>query len=151
MCVLRVSGRAFDAEKYLTLSGLTADSVFRAGEPRFKSKPEGERRRSSGFTVDVSHASWEDVRTQVEDAVAFLKQHEQTLTALRAAPGVEDLRLDFPVDLRIDRVHVMAQFDYFPPELVSRAGALGLGIEISVYPRDLEQLASGTAGGESAP
>jgi hypothetical protein len=55
------------------------------------------------------------------------------------------MKLDFPVDLRIDRVNIMTQFDYFPPELVSRAGALGLGIEISVYPKDLEQLARGTA------
>lgn len=60
---------------------------------------------------------------------------------------MEDIRLDFPVDLRIDRVNVMSQFDYLPPELVSLAGALGLGIEISIYPRDLEALARGTAEG----
>ena len=53
--------------------------------------------------------------------------------------------LDFPVDLRIDRKKVMAQCDYFPPELVSLAGALGFGIELSVYPRDLEQLAKANA------
>ena len=47
----------------------------------------------------------------------------------------------FPFDLRIDRQTVMAQFHYFPPELVSRAGALGLGLEISIYPQDLESLA----------
>ena len=59
---------------------------------------------------------------------------------LRAAPGVDDMRLDFPVDLRIDRRKVLAQFDYFPPDLVSRAGAVGLGLELSTYPKDLEQL-----------
>jgi hypothetical protein len=148
MCVLRVSGKAFDAEKYLALSGLTTGRIFRAGEPRFKSSPEGKRNQSSGFTVDVSDASWEDLRTQVQDAVAFLKEHEQGLTMLRSAPGLEDMRLDFPVDLRIN---VMAQFDYFPPELVSRAGALGLGIEISVYPRDLEELAKEAAEKKSVP
>ena len=51
------------------------------------------------------------------------------------------MRLDFRIDLRLDRKNVMAQFDYFPPELVSRAGALGLGLELSVYPADLEELA----------
>jgi hypothetical protein len=145
MCVLRVSGESFDAEKYLSLSGLTANRVFHAGEPRFTSKPDGKRNQSSGFSVDVSDAPWDSVRGQVEDAVAFLREHEPALTMLRSAPGVEDMRLDFAVDLRIDRVHIMAQFDYFPPELVARAGALGLGLEISVYPRDLEELASGTA------
>jgi hypothetical protein len=141
MCVLRVTGKEFDAEKYLVLSTLSAYKVFRAGEPRFMSSPEGKRNEVSGFTVDVSRDSWADLRGQVADAITFLKNHEQALAMLRSAPGVEDIRLDFPVDLRIDRKTVMAQFDYFPPELVSRAGALGLGLEISIYPRDFEQLA----------
>ena len=141
MCVLRVTGKKFDAETHLALSGLTAHDVFRAGEPRSKSQPDGKRNQLSGFTVDVSRDSWADLRGQVADAIAFLKEHEQALIVLRSTPGVDDIRLDFPVDLRIDRQNVMAQFDYFPPELVSRAGALGLGLEISIYPRDLEQLA----------
>ena len=67
------------------------------------------------------------------------------------APGVEDMRLDFPVNLRIDRETVMAQFDYFSPELVSLAGALGLGLEISIYPVDLEELARAREGDSGRP
>jgi len=59
---------------------------------------------------------------------------------VRVDPAVEDMRLDFPVDLRIDYQNVMAQLDHFQLELVSRAGALGLGLEISIYPVDLEGL-----------
>jgi len=150
MCVLRVTGKQFDADKYLALSGLSATKVFHLGEPRFKSSPDGKCSKFSGFNVAVSDASWEGVRTQVDDAIAFLKEHEPALMMLRSAPGVEEMRLDFPVDLRIDRVNIMSQFDYFPPELISRAGALGLGIEISVYPRDLEELARGAAKKEPA-
>jgi hypothetical protein len=105
------------------------------------SQPDGERHRLSGFTVDVSRDSMANLPGQVGDAITFLKEHEPALAMLRSAPGVDELRLDFPVDLRIDRQNVMVQFDYFPPELVSRAGALGLGLEISIYPRDLEELA----------
>jgi hypothetical protein len=39
----------------------------------------------------------------------------------------------------------MAHFDYFPPELVSLAGALGLGLELSIYPVDFEELARARA------
>jgi hypothetical protein len=53
--------------------------------------------------------------------------------------------------LRIDGETVMAQFDYFPPELVSLAGALGLGLELSIYPLDLEALARARTGGDSIP
>jgi hypothetical protein len=61
-------------------------------------------------------------------------ENESAVRILRSAPGVEAMRLDFSVDLRIDRVKVLAPFEYFPPRLVSLAGALGLGTEISVFP-----------------
>ena len=137
MCVLRVTGKGFDADLHLAQSGLTANKVFRAGEYR----SDGKRYAVSGFGVDVSRHPGPMLSDQVPDAIAFLKQHDEVLTKLRSAPGIDDMRLDFPVDLRIDRRKVMAQFDYFPPELVARAGALGLGLEISLYPPDLEELA----------
>ncbi len=62
---------------------------------------------------------------------------------MRFAADVDDIRLDFAVDLRIDCEEVMAQFDYFPPELVSLAGALGVGLELSIYPMALDELARG--------
>jgi hypothetical protein len=141
MCVLRVTGRQLDVDQHLAVSGLMPDKVFRAGEPRFMSQPDGKRNEVSGFTVEVSRGSWSSLDDQTNDAMAFLKQHEDALTKLRADPDVEDMRLDFRIDLRIDRKNVMAQFDYFPPELVSRAGALGLGLELSVYPADFEEIA----------
>lgn len=143
MCILRVTGRQLDVDKHLAVSGLTVDSVFRAGEPRWMSQPDGKRHEVSGFSLEVSRGSWSNVDEQVNDAIDFLKEHGGTLSKLRADPGVNDMRLDFRVDLRIDRKNVMAQSDYFPPELVSCAGALGLGLEISVYPVDLEELARG--------
>ena len=139
MCVLRVTGKQLDVDRQLASSGLTPCKVFRKGEPRAW-RPDG-KLYASGFTVDVSRGSWSNLAERVDDAVAFLMQHEAALGALRSAPGVEDMRLDFPVNLRIDRETVMAQFDYFSPELVSLAGALGLGLEISIYPVDLEELA----------
>lgn len=141
MCVLRVTGKSFDVDLHLAQSGLEAYKVFRAGEPISSSRPKGERHELSGFSVDVSRHPSDDLPGQIADAVAFLKKHETEITHLRSAPGVDDMRLDFPVDLRIDRRAVMAQFDYFPPELVSLAGVLGLGLELSIYPPDLEAIA----------
>jgi hypothetical protein len=143
MCVLRVTGKQFDPESFLAVSSLTADRVFHPSGPT--SGPAGERFDVSGFSIHVSNASWASLSGQVSDAIRFLREHERVLTRLRFTPGIDDMWLDFPVDLRIDRKNVMAQFDYFSPELVTRAGALGFGIELSVYPRDLEQLAKANA------
>jgi len=125
MCVLRVSGKKFNPAKYLATSSLKPYSMFRSG---------------GGFNVDVSRSSWENLAGQVDDAIVFLKKHRRTLARLRSIPEVEDIRLDFPLDLRIDRKEVLVQFDYFPAALVSLAGALGCGLELSIYPRDLERL-----------
>jgi hypothetical protein len=139
MCVLRVCGKKFDPAKYLASSTLKPYSVFLRGE--IASRPKGALHQLSGFKVDVSRRGGDDVAGQVDDAIRFLKKHRRTLGRLRSLAAVEDIRLDFPVDLRIDRKHIFAQYDYFPPELVSLAGALGCGLEMSVYPRDLLSLA----------
>lgn len=141
MCVLRVSGKRFDPVRFLADSELEPYSVFRTGEPRTKTHRANAVYETSGFLVDVSDSSWDKLSGQVGDAIAFLQRHQRTLARLREIPEVEDARLDFPIDLRIDRKNVAAQFDYFPPELVSLAGELGLGLELSIYPPDFEQLA----------
>ena len=87
----------------------------------------------------VSDASWSDLATQVKDASRFLDRHAHTIRALRSGGTVVDMRLDFSIDLRIGE-GVAAQFEYLPAELVEKAGALGLGLEISIYP-------TGEAGG----
>jgi hypothetical protein len=151
MCVLRVTGRKFDPEKYLGSSTLEAYLVFRAGEPRFPSNPKSKAHEVSGFCVDVSRGPWNTLAGQTGDAIAFLKRHKHSLARLRSIRKVEDARLDFRVDLRIDRHRVFAQFDYFPPTLVSLAGALGIGLELSIYPPDLEQLARKAAAKRTKP
>jgi hypothetical protein len=108
MCVLRVNGKKFDPEKYLASSRLKPYTVFRAGQPQFASQPKSRVHEVSGFKVDVSRRSGGDLAGQVVDAIAFLKKHRQTLARLRSIPEVEDVRLDFPVDLRIDRESVFA-------------------------------------------
>lgn len=131
MCVLRASGAAFQPEAFLRASKLVPCAVFHKGEPRSRGTRDSDRREKAGFTVDVS-ASWLDLPAQVSDACAFLDEHRDDMA--RLADGIEDLRLDFPVTLRIDREEVWAQFHFLPHALVSRAGELGLGLELSVYP-----------------
>jgi hypothetical protein len=136
MCVLRVSGKNFDPAKYLASSTIKPYSVFRVGE---QAEAKGRIHKVSGFKVDVSGRSWNTLTGQVADAIAFLQRHGHTLAKLRSIQEVEDVRLDFPLNLRINDETVFVQFDYFPPELVSLAGALGCGLEVSIYPRDLQE------------
>jgi hypothetical protein len=130
MCVLHVSGSRLDPA---TAVGLQPYRVYRAGDPRRASRPDGPGWNTSGFSVTVSDAAWSDLKRQVSDACAFLDHHGDALRALKASGAIEDMRLDFPVHLRISE-NVFAQFEFFPPELLEKAAGLGLGLEISIYP-----------------
>jgi hypothetical protein len=135
MCVLRVTGKNFDAEAFLRNSSLKPYKVFRSGDPRTMSSAEGSVHMESGFNVNVSDAAWTDLSQQISDACTFLGQYTHELQLLTSLGTVEDIRLDFPSYLRIGTNEVVAQFDYFPPELLKSAGNLGIGIELSTYPR----------------
>ena len=129
-CVLRVSGKHFDARAYARRSRLPIASVHVRGEPRLpRTRPKGEKYDSSGVTIDVSGAGVENLKRQIRDAIKFLAEQRSLLRGLRRVAGVETLTLDFGV---ADRA-VAAQFDYFPPELIAAAGSLGIGFEISRY------------------
>ncbi len=129
-CVLRVSGKYFDARAYAQRSRLPIVTVHVRGEPRLpRTKPNGDKYKSSSVTIDVSGAQFENVKRQIRDAIKFLAEHRSILRGLRRVVGVETITLDFGVSDR----SVAAQFDYFPPELITAAGSLGIGLEISRY------------------
>ncbi|MBK6688540.1 MAG: hypothetical protein IPG45_28970 [Deltaproteobacteria bacterium] len=134
MAVLRVSGRDFEVDAYLAQSRLVPYRVFYADEPRPGPRRDPSAPARSGFVVTVSRAELHDLPGQVGDACTFLEEYGDVLAALGTWPGVEDLRLDFGVALRSGPGDSGTQFDYFPPRLVRLAGALGLGLELSIYP-----------------
>lgn len=135
MCVLRATGAEFNPDAFLDASPFEPCKVFRRGDPRLpKSKPHGPRYDSSGISVAISEAPWSDLPAQVADAKRFLDANRAEIERLTHTTGVVDLTLDFPIELRIDGDTVVAQFDRFPAPLVRLAGALGIALELSIYP-----------------
>ncbi|MBV9657320.1 MAG: hypothetical protein JO295_04335 [Verrucomicrobia bacterium] len=123
-CVLHVSGYDFDVDAFLASSNLRPYYIHHRGEIGRRSQ----RFTDSGFSLDVSAADG-DFRAEATDAMAYLATHEAELQRLHDFPGVTDMRLDFGYYFR----NVAVQVDYFPPDLLARAGRLGIGIELSLY------------------
>jgi hypothetical protein len=126
-CVMRVSGVKLDINNVLSLVKLQACAIHRMGEQRtgFKSQVH----QSTSFNVVVSEASEHDFDRQVSDAIEFLKEHGNDIRNVMAMPGVDGGVLDFAIARR----DFVVQNDYFPPQLLSLAGSLGLGINIAQY------------------
>ncbi len=127
MCVLRAYGATFDPDAFVRTESIFVHQVYRKGEPR---RPRSKRiNETSGLTGDVSGASWANLPAQIVDAVHYLTIHEAELRRLVAFPGVDGVVLDFPVDLKQRWIQ---SYD-FPASLVRAAGALGIGLELSLY------------------
>lgn len=134
MCTLRAYGTEFDVEVFLATSSLIPSAIFRKGEPRSPaSRPDGPKHVRSGVCIGVSDADWSDLPAQVRDAERFLVTHRDALEALAGLPGIEDFLLDFPIELRADGIRLATQTDQFPSSLVRLAGALGLGLALTLY------------------
>jgi hypothetical protein len=145
MCVLRASGTEFDVDAFLATSSVSAISIRRKGELRFATTPDGPRHDRSGFTADVSMKEWDDLPGQIEDAKAFLAEHEVELRRLRAFPGVGGMELDFPMNLRIGTKDVAVQGDRLPADLLFAAGRAGIDIVITIYPPSSERESAQTS------
>ncbi|MDZ7619716.1 MAG: hypothetical protein U1E05_22175 [Patescibacteria group bacterium] len=131
MCVLHVTS---DTRSF---AGFLRETAF----PSYASHEKGDARTSGerqpyddfGFSSDVSKRDWTDLAGQIEDAHAFLREHEAVLRSLTATHAISDIRLDFPYSCRLGE-GVFAQCDYLAPEFLRLAGELGVGLELSHYP-----------------
>jgi hypothetical protein len=128
-CILRAGGRTFDPDAFLADSALPDPVVHRRDDPAWPGEQEQPPRARSGFNVTVSDASMDALDVQIEEAIAFLDRHEDELRRLGRYEGVEDMTIDFGIAWR----DVAAQTDWFPPELLWRAGALDIGLCVSHY------------------
>ena len=129
-CILRASGRHFNVDRYLSKSPFTDYHVYRRGEPRFTTKPRGEKNGTTGINIAISHRSFNNLNRQIKAAISFLKKNRTEIKRLVRFTG-----LDGPpvLDFGINKRGFPGQFDRFSAELVSLAGRLGLAIELSQY------------------
>lgn len=130
-CVLRAIGTAFDVDSFLKDSPLPHEAAFHRGEPRVPDVPGGSKRGASGFNAPVSEAGFDDLDAQIQDAMLFLRLHEDELRRLGRFPGVEEVCLDFGIPRR----DVAAQSDVFPADLLWQAGALDIDLVVTHYAR----------------
>lgn len=129
-CILRVFGKSLNVEALLGQLTLEPDRVWRKGQPRFKTKPNGETLNKSGVSFVASDADMSEFNIQTEEASNFLEKHRSEIRRMVEFPEVEGVVLDFGVELRDIAIHS----DYLPPKLLQNAAQTGIGIELSHYP-----------------
>lgn len=139
-CNLVILGKDLDIDAFLAKSKLRGFSKTYKGEPMFKSKPEGRKVEHSSLSIQTSKADWDELDKQINDTIRYLKRHKDKLSYIKEVKEVDFALLDFGINLRIDGKKVIAQSDTFPNALLKLAGEIGLDIELSIYPIDMESI-----------
>ena len=139
-CILNIGGRNFDVDDFVVKSGLRPYRKSYKGQPKFKTKPGGEKLTGSSISIETSKAEFDNFKKQIDDTIRFLKRNKDKLAHVTLTKGIEYAVLNFGIDLRIDKKKVLIQSDTFPSELLKLAGDLRLDIEISIYPVDMQTI-----------
>jgi hypothetical protein len=132
-CVLRISGYGQALAQRLLKSGLVRErKMYAATARRRRTKDRDASQRT--WNICVSERDFDDFAGQIKEAGEFLRRHADRLKKVGADPAVVGMTLDFGVANAIDGKDVIAMFLRFPAELVARAGAAGVDLEVSIYP-----------------
>jgi hypothetical protein len=139
-CILTISGQNFDIDTFINKSKLKPYKKSYKGQPKFKAKPDGEKLSRSFLAIETSKADFDNLNIQITDTIRYLKRNKNKLTFLALTKGIDHAILDFGISLRIDKNNILSQSDRFPCELLKLAGNLGIDIELSLYPVDLQEI-----------
>jgi hypothetical protein len=129
MCVLRVNGTDFAVDEFIKETSLKPSIIYRKGEKNFGEKVQ----QSSGFNVSLSNAEFDDLRSQINDAISFLRKENDELKRLLAFPNIESASVDFAISTPTEDIIIWTRS--FPAELLNLLGSLGMELDFTVYPK----------------
>lgn len=139
-CNLIILGKNLDIDALINKSKLRGYSKSYKGQPIFKSKPDGRKLIHSRVGIQTSKADFNNLEKQIKDTIKYLKRHSDKLNIIKQTKGIDLAVLDFGISLRIDKKKIILQSDRFPNELLKLAADIGLDIELSIYPIEMEDI-----------
>lgn len=138
MCIFHVTSKTDSFKEFL------ADHpelpVYQSHEKGDKPKiaSEDSIHTDYGFSCEVSERSWDDMEGQIVDIISFLEVYTPYLTTLKENHQIEDWRFDLPYECELEDTK-FTQCNYLPPKLMRLAGALDVGVELSLYWPNVEE------------
>ena len=132
-------GQDLDVDAFVIKSGLKPYKKSYKGQPRLKTKPNGDKLKYSLLAIETSKADFDNHKKQIKDTIAYLTKNKIKLKHILATKEVQYARLDFGIDLTVDKTHNLIQTVQLPNKLLQLSGDLNLDIELSLYPVDLQK------------
>ena len=128
-CLLRVLGEDFNVDRFVEETQIADFRKRYKGD--FVSPSRDKRLEHSSASIIISDADFSNIKTQIEEAEAFLVKHKSNLRNIATTKEIEYATIDFGADSLLP--NGMTKSFYFPISLVSICAELKIGIELSVY------------------
>ena len=128
--ILRVIVKKDSLDNLLKGRSIEIDSIWNEGDLKFKTKPDKGTLDTTGFTVCLSDADFDEFDLQKREVTKFLKANLEELKCILLSSDVLKAKIDFGIYQR----DVVVQSDYFDPDLIKLCASLSLGVELSQYP-----------------
>jgi len=130
MCILRLSSKTTSFKSILQDTNLPLISIYDAGEYRDLKKTR--LCKSNQATLEISDKDWNDVESQIEDAISFFEQNKTEIQKLFEL--IKDLSagLDFPINSKLDG-NIVTHGIVYPSQLTKLAGYLNIDIGMTLY------------------
>lgn len=139
-CVMTVSGKDLDIDEFVLITGLQPYLKKRKGEPRFRTKPNGEKIEQSVLSLLISDAEFNKLAMQIEDAILYFKDHESNFALLGNVRGIDNISLDFGVESKINGNSKLYETYRFPSKLLKLIGNLGIDVHLSIYLQEMDDI-----------
>lgn len=125
-CHFSASGKNFDVDAFLRSNnmGRTCTTFYRGQATELPNWTCD----ANGFSIIVN-TDFGDLRSQLRDALRFLKKRNPMLLLLAGERMVSERRLTFTY---CESGKML--YEYLSPELIVLAGNLSIGIALSIYP-----------------
>lgn len=136
-CILSIIGTDLDIDTFVSRTKMSGFSKSYKADSISKVNPK--KRKYSFVSIKTSEASFADIESQIKDTIDFLSKYQDNLRLIASTPEVEYATIDFGVDSVIDEEHLTQSF-YFPINLIKICAELGIGIELSIYKEDLQEI-----------
>ncbi len=136
-CGLSIIGTDLDIDAFVSKTEMSGFNKSYKGDPISKVNPK--KRKYSFVSMIISEASFNDIKSQINDSVAFLIKYQDNLRHIADTPEIEYATINFGVDSIIDEEHLTQSF-YFPISLIKICAELGIGIELSIYKEDMQEI-----------
>ena len=129
MVLLHVASDSSSFKTFLEQTKLPINQSHEKGDVYKSKKPPYQ---DYAFSCKVSEDKWYDFDGQVQDILEFLKRFKTELLTLMQKYPVDDIRFDIGYSCEINN-KILVQCEFLPPELLTLAGQLNIGIELSIY------------------